>query len=173
MNGSKSTHASLKMALISSTLNNNFKRHPLLILQSSLAQSSLPILHSVLIGDEKKQLQNVLFCLLYPPHVLIDPTASDEVYNWLDRVPGYNDADTHAEILATTEKGASENYSVPLPISNISVLQEVSHSVNIIIDSTDTLLANTGDLSGTYKCLSSLYSLVKKHASLSSIFFSL
>ena len=76
--------------------------------------------------------------------------------------------------LRRLKKVHPKNRSVnPLPISNISVLQEASHSVNIIIDSTDTLLENTGDLSGTYKCLSSLYSLVKKHASQSPIFFSL
>jgi hypothetical protein len=106
------------MALTSSALNDDFKRHSLLILQSSLAQSSLPILHSLLVGDEKKQRRNVLFCLLYPPNVLIDPTASDEVYNWLDRVPGYNNANTQAEILATTEKGASEKITLQ-PSTNL------------------------------------------------------
>lgn len=56
-------------------------------------------------------------------------------------------------------------------MSNISVLQETSHNVSIVIDSTDTLLADKGDVSGTYKCLSALYSLVKTHGSMSLGFY--
>lgn len=109
MNGSN-TFVENKMVQLSSIVNDDFEGHPLLILQSSLAQNSLPVLRSVLIRDGSRR--NVLFCLLYPPNAWTDPSASDEVYNWLDRVPRYNDADTHAEILSISEKGIFANGTV-------------------------------------------------------------
>ena len=83
---------SIDMALLSSTINDDAQKFPLVILQSSLAQSCLPILRHV-VNDPKPSF-NLLFCLLYPPSSLVDNISSDiiEVHDWLDRVPGYFDA---------------------------------------------------------------------------------
>lgn len=101
------------MTLFTSILNDEAHRHPLLILQSSPAQSSLPILRSILANHSSPKAngidgQNLLFCLLYPPSSLVDAktTTTVDVHDWTDRVPGYNDADSQAELLAIVTKGA-------------------------------------------------------------------
>ena len=95
------------MTLLPSILHAEPKRYPLLILQSSLVQTSLPILRSLLVGSATK---SVVFCLLYSPSTLVDALSeSVVVHNWVGRVPGYQDADTHAELLSTTEEGRSRH----------------------------------------------------------------
>ena len=78
------------MALLTTTINDDAQIFPLVVLQSSLAQSCLPILRHI-VNDSKSSF-NLLFCLLYPPSSLA-LTASDtlEIHDWLDRVPGYCD----------------------------------------------------------------------------------
>jgi elongator complex protein 5 len=99
------------MALLTSILKNESHRHPLLILQSSLAQSSLPVLRRILVAQDTSAkgspLHNVLFCLLYQPSNLtgISSLNSVEVYDWTDRVPGYGESDYWAELLSVVEKG--------------------------------------------------------------------
>lgn len=135
------------MTLLPTILHAEPKRHPLLILQSSLAQSSLPILRSLLVESSHR---TILFCLLYPPSIFVDAALSESVvvHDWLDRVPGYGDAE---ETLTLTER-----------IHDI-VMQESSQSTTVIIDSVDTLLSDTGSVTETYKCLSSLLVLIRKH----------
>ncbi|CAA7266484.1 unnamed protein product [Cyclocybe aegerita] len=94
--------------------------------------------------------QTILFCLLYPPSSLL-PTSSQssvEVHDWMERVPGYDDADSQSELLELVE----------------NALQDPSRPTNVIVDSMDTLLADKGSLSETYKCLSKVYALVKRHS---------
>ncbi|KAF8203606.1 hypothetical protein BJ912DRAFT_202268 [Pholiota molesta] len=140
------------MALLTSILKNESHRHPLLILQSSLAQSSLPVLRRILVAQDKSAkgspLHNVLFCLLYQPSNLtgISSLNSVEVYDWTDRVPGYGESDYWAELLSVVEKA----------------LDVPSRSTNIIIDSIDTVLEDTDSPAETYKYLSKVCELVKK-----------
>ncbi|KAH9486887.1 Elongator complex protein 5 [Psilocybe cubensis] len=143
------------MSLFSSILNDEAHRHPLLIVQSSLAQSGLPVLRSILtnnVGAKGKQIdrENLLFCLLYPPSSLVDEktTTSLNVYDWTDRVSGYNEADLQTELLAIVTK-AVESHSGP---------------INIIVDSVDTLLEDIGSVSETYRSLSKLYAVAKVHS---------
>jgi elongator complex protein 5 len=95
------------MALLASTINDDAHKFPLVILQSSLAQSCLPILRHV-INDPKPSF-NLLFCLLYPPSTLADNISSDtvEIHDWLDHVPGYCDAssNTTSDLLDIVERG--------------------------------------------------------------------
>jgi elongator complex protein 5 len=98
------------MALLPSILTNESHRHPLLILQSSLAQSSLPILRYHLShGSSRKTL---LFSFLYPASSLVDANTSDslEIYDWIDRVPGYSGDNSQTELLTVVEKGALREF---------------------------------------------------------------
>lgn len=97
------------MALFTSTINDDdAQRFPLVILQSSLAQSSLPILRHVVNNDPKASF-NLLFCLLYPPSSLADNISSDtlEIHDWLGHVPGYCDVSSmpSSDLLDIVEKG--------------------------------------------------------------------
>ncbi|KAF8973973.1 hypothetical protein BDZ97DRAFT_1900702 [Flammula alnicola] len=141
------------MVLLTSILKDESHRHPLLILQSSLAQTSLPILRDVLAqGSSSKgsNRHNLLFCFLYHPSSLVDTKPSDslEVHDWTDRIPGYNDSDSRAELLAIVEKA----------------LEVPSRPTTIVIDSADTLLEDNTSLSATYICLSKVCEAVKKHS---------
>lgn len=81
------------MSFLTSTIIDNTQNLPLVILQSSLAQSCLPILRHV-VNDPKSSF-NLLFCLLYPPSSLADDNISPdtlEIHDWLDHVPGYCEA---------------------------------------------------------------------------------
>ena len=94
---------SSKMVLFTSTINDDAQRFPLIIFQSSLAQTCLPILCHV-VNDPKSSF-NLLFCLLYPPSRLVDDVSSDtlEIHDWLDHVPGYCDASN--DLLGIVERG--------------------------------------------------------------------
>jgi elongator complex protein 5 len=93
------------MVLLPSILADESHRHPLLVLQSSLAQSSLPILRHLLSHEPSRK--TLLFSFLYPPPSLVDTNESDslEVYDWIDRVPGYSDHNSLKELLEIVEKG--------------------------------------------------------------------
>ena len=74
-------------------INDDAQKFPFVILQSSLAQSCLPILRRV-VSDPRPSSFNLLFCMLYPPSSLADniSSATLEIHDWLDHVPGYCDA---------------------------------------------------------------------------------
>lgn len=97
------------MLLLPSILKNESHRHPLLVLQSSLAQSSLPILTNILAQEPSVKgstRHNLLFCLLYQPSGLTEATTSTEVHDWTDRIPGYGQSDYLDELLSMVENGA-------------------------------------------------------------------
>src|SRR6266545_2777835 len=100
------------MTLFHSILQDESKRHPLLILQSSLAQSSLQILRSLIVEPLKNSRRNVLFCLFYPPSVFVESSSLDfvDIHDWLNKVPGYDDFDKHKELLAIANIGASRRF---------------------------------------------------------------
>lgn len=97
------------MAFLTSIINDGAQNFPLVILQSSLAQSCLPVLRHIV--NESKPSFNLLFCLLYPPSSLTDNSSSDtlEVHDWLDHVPGYCDAsNTPSDLLDVVERGTRD-----------------------------------------------------------------
>ena len=82
------------MSLFTSTIIDNTQNFPLVILQSSLAQSCLPILRHLVNNPKPSSSSNLLFCLLYPPSSLAENNSPDtlEIHDWLDHVPGYCEA---------------------------------------------------------------------------------
>ncbi len=155
------------MVLLSPILKNESHRHPLLILQSSLAQSSLPILTSILAQEPSVKgptRHNLLFCLLYQPSSLTEATTSTEVHDWTDRIPGYGQSDYSDELLAIVENGALRNQRGSIfAHERCPALAVPSRATTVIIDSIDTLLEDRDSLAEAYKTLSRVCEAVKKH----------
>ncbi|TFK41107.1 hypothetical protein BDQ12DRAFT_678911 [Crucibulum laeve] len=123
--------------------------NPLVVLQSSAAQSSLPILRQILARSSDKskaRCYNILFSFLYLPSSILDDSSSQniEVHDWLGRIPGYHEStlDTRNEILSAVKQAPVE-------------------SINVVIDSVDTLLSNVGTTKETYRLLYDLLSIIK------------
>ncbi|KIK71057.1 hypothetical protein GYMLUDRAFT_149395 [Collybiopsis luxurians FD-317 M1] len=115
----------------------------LLLLQSSIAQSSLPVLRHVLVHKPgQKDVKKLLFCFLHPPSSLITDFASSnlEIHDLVDSIPGYDDSwsDTCPKILKIVQQA-----SPSLPIE-------------VIIDSVDTLLKDNDSTSQVLQFLKSL-----------------
>lgn len=160
------------MSFLTSTIIDNTQNFPLVILQSSLAQSCLPILRHLVNNAKPSSSFNLLFCLLYPPSSLADDISSDslEIHDWLDRVPGYCEASNMPsdDLLDIVRRGvhtrfALSPFDVWFLLKLFSALQDPSRPINVIIDSLDTLLSDKASSSETYLCLSSIYALVKNH----------
>jgi elongator complex protein 5 len=99
---------------------------PLLLVQSSIAQSSLPILRQFIIRNYQTssgaQSHSLVFCLLHPPSSLVGDGASHhknlQVYNRIGNVPGYVDnfSDPREEILSAVNNGeCGRTYSPVVP----------------------------------------------------------
>ncbi|KAF9460848.1 hypothetical protein BDZ94DRAFT_1169030 [Collybia nuda] len=131
---------------------------PILILQSSNSQSSLPLLRQLLsrnlaLNDNPiSRTHTLLFCLLYHPSTLLEKNAVSsnclKVYDWVAPVPGYD-------------------YGWSDPRNNIlTALQDApSGSINVIIDSVDTILSDVGSLPKTYQFLRDLLSFIRARQS--------
>lgn len=90
-----------------------------------------------------------LFSLAYPPspNLLKDPSPiSDniEIFDWVDSVPGYDD-----------------NWSDPRAAILSAITKAPSGSLQVVIDSIDTLCFDIGSSAETYKFLSELLDLVR------------
>lgn len=83
---------------------------PLILVQSSAAQTCLPVLCS-LIQPAESPAKTLLFCFLYPPTSLIPdwPNTSNDslkVFDYTERVPGYDETrESRDEILAAVRSG--------------------------------------------------------------------
>lgn len=85
---------------------------PLILVQSSASQTSLPVLRS-LIQPAERPAQTLLFCFLYPPTSLIAdwPNTSNgslalKVFDYTEQVPGYDEIrDSRHDILAAVRSG--------------------------------------------------------------------
>ncbi|KIJ68390.1 hypothetical protein HYDPIDRAFT_106584 [Hydnomerulius pinastri MD-312] len=119
---------------------------PLVILQSSASQTCLPVLRRLILPT-KPPSQILLFCFLYPPPSLIRdwPNVSDEspkVFDYTERIPGYDAwSDSCDEILAVV--GAAP-----------------PGSLNVIIDSVDTLASDLRSGSQTFGFIKTLLDLI-------------
>ncbi|KAF5377648.1 hypothetical protein D9615_005355 [Tricholomella constricta] len=125
-------------------------QQPFLLLQSSIAQSSIPLLCQILAKNLKTRSSNhfLLFSFVYPPpdilkDVLILP-ENIETFDWTDTIPGYDDnwSDSRAAILLAAERAPSG-------------------SIEVVIDSIDTLCSDVGSVSETYKFLVELHNLIR------------
>lgn len=135
------------MSLLSSIINNptGLKPHqPLIILQSSSAQTCYPILRN-LISNFRSTTQTLLFCFLQSPSNLtnVDEAPNIIAFDFTGRIPGYDDPwrSPQDEILACIN-------SVP------------TGSLNVIIDSVDTLTSDLGSTPKAYKFIRTLLGLV-------------
>ncbi|KAG2044804.1 hypothetical protein BDR03DRAFT_929897 [Suillus americanus] len=135
------------MSLLSSIINNptGLKPHqPLIILQSSSAQTCYPILRN-LISNFRPTTQTLLFCFLHSPSNLtnVDEVPNIIAFDFTGRIPGYDDlwCSLQDEILARIN-------SVP------------PGSLNVIIDSMDTLTSDFGSTPKAYKFIRTLLGLV-------------
>ncbi|KAF9069080.1 hypothetical protein BDP27DRAFT_1223148 [Rhodocollybia butyracea] len=133
---------------LASSLDSPRPSQHLLLLQSSISQSCLPLIRHIITHNsaQKEPVKKLLFCVLHPPSCLVqDPAAANvQIYDYLDNIPGYSDPwmDPCSLILE-----AVKNVPETLPIE-------------VIIDSLDTLLVDNGSQSQTYKFLRSLMSLI-------------
>ena|ERR1700722_11243461 len=98
------------MLLPSTFVNSARARHTLLLLQSSAAQSCLPILRDLI---SRREGHTLLFCFLYSPECLVvtneDANArAMEVFDHTGNIPGYceNWIDPRDELLSAAKTGA-------------------------------------------------------------------
>ncbi|KAF7347786.1 hypothetical protein MVEN_01536100 [Mycena venus] len=115
-----------------------------LLLQSSIAQSSIAILCQLL---EDASSHALLFCLLHPSLLSLQGTDV-QVYDLLDNVPGYND-----------------NYEDPRRRIHSAVENAPAGPLDFVVDSVDTLASDIGSIAETYKFLSELLSLIRARSS--------
>ncbi|KAF8898687.1 hypothetical protein BD779DRAFT_1666485 [Infundibulicybe gibba] len=128
-------------------------QQPLLLLQSSSSQSTIPILRQILNHNVTKATaaRSILFCVLYDPSSLVDDPCSERlvVHNWQSHVPGY-DPDDQWSTSDTQEK-------------IISTLKDSSAGpLDLVIDSINTLCSDIGSVSETCQFLRRLVYLVRE-----------
>jgi len=89
-----------KMTALHLILSNATRAHyPLLLLQSSAAQSCLPLLRCIIADSPYR---TFLCCLLHPPSTLVEDTALNvQVFDYVDKVPGYSDGSSDLRGLLT------------------------------------------------------------------------
>src|ERR1700736_992784 len=106
--------------LLPSILANSQRSHrPFLLLQSSTAQSCLPVLRKIIHQwshrdqDGAEQIHTMLLCFLHPPSSLTDETSllsrsgKFDVLDYTDKVPEYDDSwtDPREDILHAIKAG--------------------------------------------------------------------
>ncbi|KZT06922.1 uncharacterized protein LAESUDRAFT_759086 [Laetiporus sulphureus 93-53] len=138
--------------LLLSTLTSSSRgQQPLLLVQSSTAQSCLPVVQYVVRQADSNPIAGsiLLFCLLYAPSAFVKDTPENvRVFDWTHNVPGYaEDAlDVKEEMLRTVRDAP------PGPLT-------------AVIDSVDTLLSDLGSLARTERFLSELLSAIRARPS--------
>ncbi|KAK7463631.1 hypothetical protein VKT23_005570 [Stygiomarasmius scandens] len=137
------------MSVLHSNLEFPGPKQHLLLFQSSVAQSSLSLIRHILNVNNSKGKKSLLFCFLHAPANLVSKAASQntEVYDYLDRIPGY--VDDNSELCSKI----------------LSVIKEVeAQALDIIIDSVDTLVEDFGSVPEVYRFLSSILGLVSSRS---------
>ena len=88
-------------SLLSTAVSQSARNQHLLLLQSSTAQTCLPVLRAALRNAiERARETTVLFCFLYPPSSLGPSRVQSDRVHVVDRtanVPGYDDDDHNSE----------------------------------------------------------------------------
>ncbi|KAH9944429.1 uncharacterized protein BXZ73DRAFT_96918 [Epithele typhae] len=145
-------------SLLSSSLGTSPRGSSFVLLQSSTAQTCLPILRAIVqrsSGSARESL--VLICLLYPPsRLLASSTQVDSArIHILDRttdVPGYNDSDE-----------SDGEWKARLKQSILDAVRAAPQgALTVAIDSCDTLLSDLASLSETTRLLSDVLALVRE-----------
>ncbi|KIY47044.1 hypothetical protein FISHEDRAFT_66217 [Fistulina hepatica ATCC 64428] len=135
---------------LSSLLDAPRPNSPFLLLQSSTAQSAVPLLRDFV---SRARCCTVLFCCLYPPNALLNACASSnvEVHDRIACVPGYSNDDSHLK------------NDIIFTVKSILTLHAEPDSgpLNVVIDSLDTINEDIGSVSATYKFLCELLGLIR------------
>ncbi|KIM85277.1 hypothetical protein PILCRDRAFT_96413 [Piloderma croceum F 1598] len=138
----------MPLLLPSILANSQRSHHPFLLLQSSSAQSCVQVLRSVINHrSHKNTTRLILLCFLHPSLSLLAETKQGhqiEVHDYTDKVPGYDDCGTD-----------------PRDDILLAVKAAPPGSLDIIVDSVDTLASDLGSPSQTYTFLFSLISLIR------------
>jgi hypothetical protein len=159
------------MALLLPSILANSQRSPFLLLQSSSAQSCLQVLRSVINHRSHKNTSHlILLCFLHPSLSLPDETKQGrqiEVHDYTDNVPGYDDCgtDPRDDILLAVKAGEHADRSFHPSLSLTRSPPAPPGSLDIIIDSVDTLASDLGSPSQTYNFLFNLISLIRARPS--------
>ncbi|KAI0793457.1 hypothetical protein C8Q75DRAFT_750243 [Abortiporus biennis] len=144
--------ASLLPTIITSNSPKHLQQQPYIVLQSSSSQSCLPILSAIVQHARENQKRNVLLVsFLYPPQALHLGTSSDrvQVLDWTDRIPDYYEDSTwnmETELLRAVTEASAQG------------------TIDIVIDSADTLLSNLGSQAKLYLILHKIQSLLRSKA---------
>lgn len=121
-------------------------RHSLVILQSSVSQSALPLLRKVVEtfpGNKEQPIcETLLFCFLHLSSSLINRDADSlTAYDRISSVPGYDD-----------------DWIDPRDFISNTVENCPAQQLHVVIDSVDTLLSDVGSVAESYKFLRGLLS---------------
>ncbi|KAI6007386.1 hypothetical protein EDD15DRAFT_2525536 [Pisolithus albus] len=117
----------------------------LVILQSSVSQTCLPILRQILKPAQRPS-RTLLFSFLYPPSSLVENLTSDtsliSIFDYTERIPGYDTwTDSRQDTLEAIRSAP------PGPLS-------------VVIDSVDTLASDISSDSQTFKFIRALLTLI-------------
>lgn len=142
---------------------------PLVICQSSLSQTSLPVLRR-LIKPTKPPPCTLLFCFLYPASSLISdasvPGASFEVFDYTERIPGYESwVDSRQDILAAVESGKGQLNARTV----LTCASAPPGSLTVVIDSVDTFASDIGSDSQTFTFIKNIFRLVTSRPRMSQV----
>ncbi|KAL0072023.1 hypothetical protein AAF712_000946 [Marasmius tenuissimus] len=124
----------------------------LILLQSSFSQSAIPILRQLL-SKKTTSSRVFLFCFLYPPSCLADDTETQSgklvVHDFLDLVPNYHEGskDPFKQIISTVQ-------------------DDPNTTIDVVIDSLDTLASDIGSVQAAYTFLRSVLSSISKSSRL-------
>ena len=155
------------MSVLSSIIANTARPpQPFVLLQSSTAQSSLPVLQNLI---AKARGSVLVACFLYPSKIFFNlgPQQQIEILDFRDHVPEYHDkngARTKIILDSIQKLGKADIFFGCDGYWKLTDSIDSSLPLTVVIDSIEMLLSNTSDsISSTYAFLSQLYSLIQTH----------
>ena len=138
---------------------------PLVVLESSLVQSCLPVLRAF-VNDRDATAHVLIICLLYPPSAFADDSTSREgrlhVVDRTAQVPGYcetsSSLDLVESILNSVKQGAAFYRIVHTYNEQTSLSIAPDGPLTVIIDAADVLCADLESPSKSYSLIATLLS---------------
>ncbi|KAI9508764.1 hypothetical protein F5148DRAFT_1283615 [Russula earlei] len=133
---------------------------PLIVLESSLVQSCLPVLRA-LVSNRDATTDVLLFCLLYPPSTLAGdlPRKGLSIVDRTAEVPGYSDtAADHADTILNGVRQGGNTNTIHADDSIHLFLAAPDGPLTVVIDSADILCADLESPSKSYALIAALLS---------------
>lgn len=149
---------------------------PFVLLQSTTSQSCLPILRSI-VDKALVRRTVVLVSLLYPSTTILaqgpQSLSNLRLIDLTAQIPGYSDThiDPSEEILKAISSGEQcKCYEmIPVYVDRLYVGRD-GDSVDVVIDSVDTLLSNLGSSARTYQVLNNILNAIKRSSCMSGLY---